>query len=111
MALVQCSSCTNNVSDTAFKCPSCGHQLRKPKRTFFGKVIKWSFILFNLLMIYWLVAGVGSTGEVMQNAGSDAERAGAAIGTGIGMMMIGTIWVIGDIIIGMLVLFTRPKSN
>ena len=38
------------------------------------------------------------------------ERAGAAIGTGLGMMMLGTIWVIGDIIIGMFVFFTRPKS-
>lgn len=108
MALIQCSSCTNNVSDTAFKCPSCGHQLRKPKRTFFGKIIKWTFILFNLFMIYWIIRYFGDASEVMQNAG---YRAGTTIGTGIGMMVIGTIWVIGDVIIGMLVLFTRPKTS
>ena len=37
------------------------------------------------------------------------EKAGAAIGTGIGVMAIFTIWVIGDIITGLLALMTRPK--
>ena len=46
----------------------------------------------------------------MNSAASDAEKAGAALGTGLGMMMVGTVWVIGDIIIGMFVFLTRPKS-
>lgn len=61
-------------------------------------------------MIYCIFAGAGGSSDVINNAASDAERAGAAIGTGLGMMMLGTIWVIGDIIIGMFVFFTRPKS-
>ncbi|EHD23656.1 MULTISPECIES: zinc ribbon domain-containing protein [Brenneria] len=110
MALISCSECKKEVSDTAFKCPSCGKQLRKPTRSLFGKLVKWIFILFNIFMIYSAFVGIGGSGEVIQSAGSDAERAGAAIGTGIGLFMLGTIWVIGDIIIGMFVFLTRPKG-
>lgn len=84
--------------------------MRKPKRSFFGKVVKWAFILFNIFMIYCVITGAGSSGEVINGATSEAERAGAAIGAGMGMMVLGTIWVIGDIIIGMFVFLTRPKA-
>lgn len=110
MALINCPECSNQVSDQALKCPSCGKQLKKPKRTFMGKVFKWLFILFNVLMLIWLVGGVGSSAEVINSATSEAERAGAAIGTGLGASIILTLWVIGDIILGLFVLFTRPKS-
>ncbi|UUE36569.1 zinc ribbon domain-containing protein [Pectobacterium aroidearum] len=110
MALVNCPECQKEVSDTAFKCPSCGKQLKKPRRSFFGKLVKWIFILFNIFMIYSVFVGLGGSGDVIQNAGSDAERAGATIGTGIGLFLLGTIWVIGDIIIGMFVFLTRPKG-
>ena len=110
MALVSCPECLKDVSDTALRCPSCGKQLKKPRRSLFGKVIKWAFILFNLFMIYCLFAGLGGSGEVMNHATSDAERAGAAIGTGLGLMAIASLWVIGDIIIGILVFLTRPKG-
>ncbi|WP_239690329.1 hypothetical protein [Rodentibacter caecimuris] len=75
-----------------------------------GKVFKWVFILFNVLMLIWLVGGVGSSAEVINSATSEAERAGAAIGTGLGASIILTLWVIGDVILGLFVLFTRPKS-
>ncbi|MGR6981230.1 hypothetical protein ACUHGC_07470 [Testudinibacter sp. P27/CKL/0425] len=110
MALINCTECQQQVSDQAFKCPSCGAQLRKPKRSFMGKLFKWSFIIFNLLMLAWLVGGVGGSADIINNAASDAERAGAAIGTGLGVTMILSLWVIGDIILGLFVLFTRPKS-
>lgn len=109
MALINCPECSIEVSDTALKCPKCGVQLRKLKRGFFGKLVKWSFIGFNVLMAIWLIAGMGAATEGME-AMSDAEKAGTAIGTGIGAAMILVIWVFGDIILGLLVLFTRPKS-
>lgn len=110
MALINCPECSKEVSDQALKCPSCGKQLRKPKRTFMGKVFKWLFILFNLLMVLWLVTGVGSSADVINSASSEAEKAGAAIGTGLGASIILTLWAIGDVILGLFVLFTRPKS-
>tara|TARA_B100000508_G_C11402076_1_gene248854 strand:+ start:408 stop:737 length:330 start_codon:yes stop_codon:yes gene_type:complete len=109
MALVNCPECTTEVSDTAIKCPKCGVQLRKPKRGLVGNIFKWGFIAFNILMAIWLVGGMGAATEGIE-AMSEAEKAGAAIGTGIGAAMILGIWVFGDIILGLFVLFTRPKS-
>lgn len=109
MALINCPECQTEVSDTALKCAKCGVQLRKPKRGFFGKLVKWSFIGFNILMAVWLIGGMGAATEGM-DAMSEAERAGATIGTGIGAAMILGLWVVGDIILGLFVLFTRPKS-
>jgi len=85
-------------------------QLRKLKRGFFGKLIKWSFIIFNVIMVFWLFGGVNEATEGMEHL-DKASQAGTAIGTGIAAMMIITIWVVGDIILGMLVLFTRPKAS
>lgn len=109
MAMINCPECSSEVSDTALKCPSCGVQLRKPKRGFFGKLVKWGFIGFNVLMVIWLVGGMGAATEGM-DAMSEAEKAGTAIGAGIGIAMIFGVWVVGDIILGLFVLFTRPKS-
>ena len=109
MALINCPECQAEVSDTALKCPKCGVQLRKVKRGFFGKLVKWSFIGFNILMSIWLVGGMGAATKGME-AMTEAEKIGAAIGTGIGAAMILGLWVFGDIILGLFVLFTRPKS-
>ncbi|MCQ1772886.1 hypothetical protein NOI24_16370 [Neorhizobium galegae] len=108
MAIINCPECKNSVSDTALKCPACGVQLRKPKRGFFGKLFKWSFIGFNILMAIWAVAGFNAATKDY-SALSGAEQAGAAIGTGIGMAMVLVLWVLGAIMLGMFVLFTRPK--
>lgn len=110
MALTNCPECNAEVSDTAFKCTKCGFQLRKPKRGVFGKLLKWLFILFNLLMIAWVIGGMISVSEVAETAQSDAEQAGAAIGATLGMGMLLGLWVLGDLILGILVLFTRPKG-
>ncbi|WP_374679433.1 zinc ribbon domain-containing protein [Hymenobacter sp. J193] len=109
MALVTCPECAAQISSSASKCPSCGFELRKPKRSVFGKFIKYVFIGFNLLMMYWLFAGVGAAADSMSTATSEAEKAGAAVGTGLGAFMILLIWFFGDVIIGALVFFTRAK--
>lgn len=79
-------------------------------RTAFGKIAKWIFILFNLLMIFALFKGCAAASDVVSNAHNGAEQAGAAIGTAIGTGMILVLWVMGDIIIGTIVLFTRRKK-
>ena len=109
MALITCPECSTEVSDSALICAKCGVQLRKPKRGFFGKLIKYTFVLFNILMGWWLIAGMRAATTAIDTAASGAEQAGAAIGTGIGAVMIIGLWVFGDIILGLFVLFTRPK--
>ncbi len=110
MPMMKCPECEKSVSDTAFKCPQCGAKLREAKRGLFGKLIKWSFVAFNVLMAVWIFAGVQGASESMAGM-SGAEQTGATIGTGIGVALLLGIWVIGDIILGLLVLFTRPKAG
>lgn len=110
MALTSCPECKAEVSSSATKCPKCGFQLKKPKRGFLGKLIKYGFIVFNIFMLIWLVVGMQGASEVMQQTTNEAQQAGAAIGTGIGAALIIGIWVAGDIILGLFVLFTRPKG-
>lgn len=110
MALIKCPECAADVSDTALKCAKCGVQLRKPRRGVFGVIIKYTFIAFNLLMAWWLFAGMKAASTAIGTATSGAQQAGAAIGTGLGAVMIIGIWVFGAIILGLFVLFTRPKN-
>ncbi len=110
MAMIKCPECSEEVSDSAMKCPKCGVQLREAKRGFFGKLIKWVFIGFNLLMGAWIIGGTMSNVDKIDGL-SGAEEAGAVIGTGLGVVMLMAIWVVGDIILGLFVLFTRPKSS
>lgn len=79
-------------------------------RTFFGKLVKWLFIVFNVLMLLWLLSGMFVAGDSVDQAINDAERAGAAIGSTIAIGMIITLWALGDVILGLLVLFTRRKK-
>lgn len=110
MALISCPECSASMSDKALKCTQCGVQLRKPTRGVFGKLIKWTFIGFNALMALWLWAGMKAASTAIDASTSEAARAGAAIGTGIGAALIVTLWVAGAVILGLFVMFTRPKN-
>ena len=77
----------------------------------FAKLVKYVFIAFNLLMVVWLVSGISGGGEMIGDATSDAEAAGAAIGTGIGVFLILVVWTIGDIILGITYLIARPSKS
>ena len=79
-------------------------------RTVFGKIVKWLFIIFNIFMIFALYQGCSATNEVIMNAQSEAEQAGAGIGATLGVGMLMVFWVMGDIIIGTVVLLTRRKK-
>jgi hypothetical protein len=61
-------------------------------------------------MVASLVSGLSGSTGVYDSATSDAGRAGAAIGTGIGVTAILVFWCLGTIILGFLVLFTRGKK-
>lgn len=78
-------------------------------RTAFGKVCKWLFIIFNVLMLIWLIGAVGAVGE-MDAPKNSAEEAGAAIGATLGFGMLLFIWAVGDMILGLFVLFTKRKK-
>lgn len=105
-----CPSCTKDVSPKAFDCPHCGHPIRKPKRGIFGKLFKLAFVLFNIVMLIWLISYIYGVGTLTNDASTDAEVVGTAIGGTIGTGVLLTIWVLGDIILGLLTLLTRPRK-
>jgi hypothetical protein len=81
------------------------------KRGFFGKVFLWVFWGFNLLMAFLLFAGLGDTGAAYQEMQTEAEQAGFAIGTAIGMGMILSLWFLGAAILGLMVFVTRGQKT
>ena len=81
------------------------------KRSAMGKVVKWTFIGFNILMLAWFIGGMGAASDVVGTAASDAEQAGAAIGTTLAAGMLLTLWAIGDVILGIFVLLTRGEKT
>jgi hypothetical protein len=80
----------------------------KRVRSTFGQIVKWIFVAFNLLMLVWLVSGMSAVSQM--TADSDAARAGQVIGATIGFSMVLSIWVMGDLILGLLVLLTRGNT-
>jgi uncharacterized membrane protein len=81
----------------------------KPQRNAVGKIIKWTFIVFNILMLVWLIGGVGSASSEISEIQDEASRAGAEIGTGLGAMMIIFVWMAGAVVLGILTYFSRAK--
>jgi hypothetical protein len=75
------------------------------ERTAIGKLIKWVFIGFNIAMIISIVGGLNAASKIEVH--SAAEQAGWAIGSAIGFASLLVLWAIGDIILGILVFFSR----
>src|SRR4051812_31354537 len=75
------------------------------ERTALGKLIKWAFVAFNIAMIIWIVGGLTAASKIQVH--SAGEQAGLAIGSAIGVASLLVLWAIGDIILGILVLFSR----
>ena len=110
MAMIPCKEWGKEVSSEAFKCPNCGARLRKAKRGFFGKIFKWSFVLFNLLMFLWVIYIVAFYGDGVASTNDGMEQAANVVAGTIWLSGSITTWVIVDVILGIFVLLTRPKE-
>lgn len=84
-------------------------RIEKRKRGFFGKIVKFSFVVFNIVMLVIFISGIMNVSS-MPDPGSEAGRAGAAIGTALGIGMILFIWAVVDIILGIFVMLTRGSK-
>ncbi len=88
--------------------------LTRLERSIFGKIAKYAFISFNIIMIIVLVFLFSS----MDNIDVFSEETYKTEKELANIMMIGTfayllffVWILGDIILGIWVLCTRPKKQ
>ena len=80
------------------------------KRGLFGLLFKYAFILYNLLMVGWLVSYWIQVGGQIERLTDGASRTGGAIGATLGTGLIAVFWVAGAVVLGLLVLLTRGKT-
>ena len=71
-------------------------------------------LIFNLIMLAWIISGVLSASGDATNCGSLSQSAcntAQGIGTGIGVMLLIGLWAMGDIILGVIWLVTNGKKG
>ena len=102
MAMIKCPECEKEISDKTYKCPNCGVVINKPKRGITGIIFKTLFIIFNAIMILWVIS-LWSLGI------NDPElEIGAFQTMGTGMLIF--IWLIIGLPLGIMNYITRPKA-
>lgn len=110
MALKNRSECRAKVNASVWGCHRGGYGGRKPERSTFGNIIKWSFIAFNLLMACWLITSLGVPPDGMDDM-SDVEKLSSIVGTYLGGILIILVWVVGYIFLGLFFILTHPKKG
>jgi len=86
------------------------HSQKNTRDSFYNKYILWAFIGFNLFMIFWMITELGGTSKHLKEATSTAERIGISIGTRLGTSIMISIWVAGDVILGLFAFFNKSKK-
>jgi hypothetical protein len=72
----------------------------------------WALVIWNVLMVLWLASALSSEFNCDRETGGARAvcDAGAAIGMSLGPSLVGVVWFIGFITIGLIWLVSRPKS-
>lgn len=80
----------------------------------------WFILIVNVLFLIWLITGVSSASGEIQDCSTlaaqakstcEAGNAGTAVGTGLGVGIIILLWVMVDIILGIIWLVTRSSGR
>ena len=82
-----------------------------PTRSLFGNFVKWIFIGFNIIMllsIIWLASNLDGI-DISSIHKDDTEMLSRFMITGTWMYFSFFLWIVGNIVFGVLVLCTRPK--
>ncbi len=73
---------------------------KEESRGLIGTMFKWMFILFNIGMAIMMYLSMGHTEE---------SNTAVQVGAGMGISMIGMMWLAGFIVLGAFTYFTRAK--
>ena len=68
-------------------------------------IMKWFAIFHTIFCVIWAVYGLVVGSDVASKTNDDFGRAGAVIGTGLGIIMIMMVWfggVLGSLILGLI---------
>lgn len=83
--------------------------INKPKRTLFGKIIKYALIGFNVYYLIWILFLSVKLLIKIQSPINKETLESASIGIPFLIIYIILTWLCGNFILGLLTLFTRPK--
>lgn len=78
------------------------------------RALTWVIVVVNILFLVWVIGGIASTGgacEGLTGSELDACEAGTAIGATIGVAAIVGLWVVVDIILGIVWLVTNTRKR
>lgn len=73
------------------------------------KLCKWGIVIWSIFCFIGVITGILSVSNT--SVSSDAERAGAAIGTAIGLSFWAFLWFLPTVGLGVIALITRPSGN
>src|SRR5438045_2523434 len=80
------------------------------KRGFFGHIFKILFLLFNVLMLVWMISYWNTVSPMFDEKLGAAARAGAGVGTTIGSTFLLLVWALGAVILGLLTMLSRGSK-
>lgn len=77
------------------------------------RIMSWIVLLFNMIMLIWIISA-GASGSGCHEHAQDMQQAcqaGADVGKGIAIYVLLTLWAMGDVILGIIWLVTRPSRH
>lgn len=86
--------------------------VEKRRRGFFGRLFLVVFWLWQGIMLLWLVGYLREVAPmVTDKSANEWERAGSSIGVTFGVTFLAFWWVVGSIILGLMVFFSRGQKR
>lgn len=106
-----CPKCSAELEQAVTSCVACGFSMDPPERSAVGKALKWTFVLFNIAMVVWILVAMGVFESVDPDTQKEALPHGTEQAAGLGVSMIVMIWLICNAVLGVLVWDTRARKR
>lgn len=112
---IECPNCRGSVSTRSTRCPRCNGPMRAAPRDLTAPVFRWSFILFNALMVVWtgfyLVTGRTSIRPPAINDTDGLVAAGSPLPGEMGLGFLLVLWALGFIVLGLCAIFNMSRGS